>query len=137
MKKVQARQNRRRPIPRKKNRSMSTSVCIGLMILMLCITGLVQLKVQTRLANINSAIDQQVRALEDMDKTYKDMTASLDEIKNSDDIMRKAKFQLGMVYPDNDQVKYIDVAIREKDNDVNENVYLNPVISVLHIFNGK
>ena len=137
MKKVQARQNRRRPIPRKKNRSMSTSACIGLMILMFCITGLVQLKVQTRLANINSAIDRQVRALEDMDKTYKDMTASLDEIKNSDDIMRKAKFQLGMVYPDNDQVKYIDVAIREKDNDVNENVYLNPVISVLHIFNGK
>lgn len=137
MKKVQARQNRRRPIPRKKNRSMSTSACIGLMILMLCITGLVQLKVQTRLANINSAIDRQVKALEDMDKTYKDMTASLDEIKNSDDIMRKAKFQLGMVYPDNDQVKYIDVAIREKDNDVNENVYLNPVISVLHIFNGK
>lgn len=137
MKKVQARQNRRRPIPRKKNRSMSTSACIGLIILMLCITGLVQLKVQTRLANINSAIDRQVRALEDMDKTYKDMTASLDEIKNSDDIMRKAKFQLGMVYPDNDQVKYIDVAIREKDNDVNENVYLNPVISVLHIFNGK
>lgn len=137
MKKVQVRQNRRRPIPRKKNRSMSTSACIGLMILMLCITGFVQLKVQTRLANINSAIDRQVRALEDMDKTYKDMTASLDEIKNSDDIMRKAKFQLGMVYPDNDQVKYIDVAIREKDNDVNENVYLNPVISVLHIFNGK
>lgn len=137
MKKVQTRRNRRRPTLRKKNRSMSTSACIGLMVLLLCITGVIQLKMQTRLASINSAIDRQVKALDEMDKTYKDMTASLDEIKNSDDIMRKAKFQLGMVYPDNDQVKYIDVAIREKDNDVNENVYLNPVISVLHIFNGK
>ena len=137
MKKVQTRRNRRRPTPRKKNRSMSTSACIGLMVLLLCITGVIQLKMQTRLASINSAIDRQVKALDEMDKTYKDMTASLDEIKNSDDIMRKAKFQLGMVYPENDQVKYIDVAIREKDNDVNENVYLNPVISVLHIFNGK
>ena len=137
MKKVQARRNRRRLTPRKKNRSMSTSACIGLIVLFLCITGVIQLKMQTRLASINSAIDRQVKALDEMDKTYKDMTASLDEIKNSDDIMRKAKFQLGMVYPENDQVKYIDVAIREKDNDVNENVYLNPVISVLHIFNGK
>ena len=69
-----------------------------------------------------------------MDKTYRDMNADLDEIKNSDEIMKKAKFQLGMVYPDNDQVKYIDVKVRNEENDVNENVYLNPVISVLHIF---
>ncbi|MDD7363130.1 MAG: hypothetical protein SPI65_02075 [Peptoniphilus sp.] len=116
---------------------MSSGALAFVVVLLIGLTACIQLRTHTHIAVLNTAIERQNKALDEMDKTYKDMSASLDEIKNSDEIMKKAKFQLGMVYPDDGQVKYIDVTVRDEENDVNENVYLNPVISVLHIFNGK
>lgn len=136
MKQVEKKRPRRRPA-RRHRRWVSRSGLLAVILCMLSVTAFLQLRAHTHIALLNAAIKSQDRALEEMDKTYRDMNADLDEIKNSDEIMKKAKFQLGMVYPDNDQVKYIDVRLRNEENDVNENVYLNPVISVLHIFNKK
>lgn len=136
MKQVEKKRPRRRSVRRHK-RWVSRSGLLAVILCMLSVTAFLQLRAHTHIALLNAAIESQNRALEEMDKTYRDMNADLDEIKNSDEIMKKAKFQLGMVYPDNDQVKYIDVRLRNEENDVNENVYLNPVISVLHIFNKK
>ena len=134
MKRVGNKRPRRRPAKGQKRKWVSRSALIGMILCMLGITACLQLKAHTHIALLNAAIETQNKALVDMDKTHRDMIADLDEIKNSDEMMKKAKFQLGMVYPDNDQVKYIDVKVRNEENDVNENVYLNPVISVLHIF---
>lgn len=137
MRQVENKCPRRRPVRRRNRRWVSRSGLLAVILCMLSVTAFLQLRAHTHIALLNAAIESQNRALEEMDKTYRDMNADLDEIKNSDEIMKKAKFQLGMVYPDNDQVKYIDVRLRNEENDVNENVYLNPVISVLHIFNKK
>lgn len=127
-----------RPHPSsRKVKGMSVSTLVAVLVVLISVTAWVQLRVHTQIASLNTAIERQGAALEDMDKTYREMRADLDEIKNSDEMMRKAKFQLGMVYPDDEQIRYIDVRVRDRDNDVNENVYLNPVISVLHIFDGK
>ena len=134
MKQVEKKRPRRRSA-RRRRRWVSRSGLLAVILCMLSVTAFLQLRAHTHIALLNAAIESQNRALEEMDKTYRDMNADLDEIKNSDEIMKKAKFQLGMVYPDNDQVKYIDVRLRNEENDVNENVYLNPVIPVLHIFN--
>ena len=133
MKQVEKKRPRRRSA-RRRRKWVSRSGLLAVILCMLSVTAFLQLRAHTHIALLNAAIESQDRALEEMDKTYRDMNADLDEIKNSDEIMKKAKFQLGMVYPDNDQVKYIDVKVRNEENDVNENVYLNPVISVLHIF---
>ncbi len=135
MRQVENKRPRRRPVRRRNKKWVSRSGLLVVILCMLSITAFLQLRAHTHIALLNAAIESQDRALEEMDKTYRDMNADLDEIKNSDEIMKKAKFQLGMVYPENDQVKYIDVRLRNEENDVNENVYLNPVISVLHIFN--
>ncbi len=134
MKQVEKKRPRRRSA-RRRRKWVSRSGLLAVILCMLSVTAFLQLRAHTHIALLNAAIESQDRALEEMDKTYRDMNADLDEIKNSDEIMKKAKFQLGMVYPENDQVKYIDVRLRNEENDVNENVYLNPVISVLHIFN--
>lgn len=134
MKQVEKKRPRRRSV-RRRRKWVSRSGLLAVILCMLSVTAFLQLRSHTHIALLNAAIESQNRALEEMDKTYRDMNADLDEIKNSDEIMKKAKFQLGMVYPENDQVKYIDVRLRNEENDVNENVYLNPVISVLHIFN--
>ena len=134
MKRVEKKRPTLRPAKGPKRKWMSRSALFGILLCMVGITACLQLRAHTQIALLNAAIEAQNKALVDMDKTYRDMNADLDEIKNSDEIMKKAKFQLGMVYPDNDQVKYIDVKVRNEENDVNENVYLNPVISVLHIF---
>ena len=134
MKRVENKRPRRRPARGPKRTWVSRSILFGIVLCMLGMTACLQLRAHTHIALLNTTIEAQNKALVDMDKTYRDMNADLDEIKNSDEIMKKAKFQLGMVYPDNDQVKYIDVKVRNEENDVNENVYLNPVISVLHIF---
>ena len=134
MKQVEKKRPRRRSV-RRRRKWVSRSGLLAVILCMLSVTAFLQLRAHTHIALLNAAIESQNRALEEMDKTYRDMNADLDEIKNSDEIMKKAKFQLGMVYPENDQVKYIDVRLRNEENDVNENVYLNPVISVLHIFN--
>ena len=136
MKQVEKKRPRRRSA-RRRRKWVSRSGLLAVILCMLSVTAFLQLRAHTHIALLNAAIESQDRALEEMDKTYRDMNADLDEIKNSDEIMKKAKFQLGMVYPENDQVKYIDVRLRNEENDVNENVYLNPVISVLHIFNKK
>ena len=137
MKQIEKKRSRRRPNRRSKRTWVSRSAILSILFCMFAVTALTQLRAHTHIASLNAAIESQNEAMEDMDKTYRDMRADLDAIKNSDEMMRKAKFQLGMVYPDNDQVKYIDVRLRNEENDVNENVYLNPVISVLHIFNRK
>lgn len=134
MKQVEKKRPRRRSA-RRRRKWVSRSGLLAVILCMLSVTAFLQLRAHTHIALLNAAVESQNRALEEMDKTYRDMNADLDEIKNSDEIMKKAKFQLGMVYPENDQVKYIDVRLRNEENDVNENVYLNPVISVLHIFN--
>ena len=43
-------------------------------------------------------------------------------------------YKLGMVYPSEDQIVYIDSGEEEKVGDINYNVFLSPIVSVLRSF---
>ncbi|MDO5301609.1 MAG: septum formation initiator family protein [Tissierellia bacterium] len=81
-------------------------------------------------ASYDRAIGVQERALEEMEKTRSSLYAQVEDIRTSDEILKTARFQLGMVYPGEDQIEYIEVAPTEEEV-ARDNVFANPVISVL------
>lgn len=90
---------------------------------------------RSNIGNIDRKIMAQEAQIDELIKTKKTLIAKIDGIKNSDYVIEDAKFKLGMVYPEEEQLVYIEVKDRTEENDVNQNVYLSPVLSVLKFFN--
>ena len=90
---------------------------------------------RSNIGNIDRKIMAQEAQIDELTKTKKTLIAKIDGIKNSDYVIEDAKFKLGMVYPEEEQLVYIEVKDRTEENDVNQNVYLSPVLSVLKFFN--
>ncbi|MCD1147192.1 cell division protein FtsL [Peptoniphilus sp. KCTC 25270] len=103
---------------------------------LLCIGGATY-SLRSDIGHLDNALAQQEKSMKEMDKTKRALLSEMDTIKNSEDLMDKAKFQLGMVYPDESQLVYIEVNEKTEKNDINQNVYLSPVISVLRFFTGE
>lgn len=95
----------------------------------------ITLALKTKIINVDRDLLAQEEKIEDLDKTKRSLLAKVEGIKQSDEIVEEAKFKLGMVYPEEDQLVYIEIPDRTEENDVNQNVYLNPVLSVLKFFN--
>lgn len=87
-----------------------------------------------QISNLNKEIAAQETELEELKKTKLTLSGTVDGIKSSSEIASEARYKLGMVYPQDDQIVYIDVNDEEEDTRVNDNVFLSPVISVLKLF---
>ncbi|MDO5713734.1 MAG: septum formation initiator family protein [Tissierellia bacterium] len=90
-----------------------------------------------QISNLNKEIAYQEQKIEDLKKTKLTFSGTIDGIKGSSTIKSEAKYKLGMVYPQDDQIVYIEVDDEEEDKRVNDNVFLSPVISVLKLFHGE
>lgn len=89
------------------------------------------------LEKLKNNIERQNVEISELKKTKDSISGQLDGIKSSDDVASIARYKLGMVYPDDDQVIYIQVDKKVAETDVKENVFLSPVISILKIFGAN
>ncbi|MBL7575294.1 Septum formation initiator [Peptoniphilus asaccharolyticus DSM 20463] len=85
-----------------------------------------------------SSIDKEIMAKEkeisDLKKTKLALEAEVKGIKSSAEIQDEAMYKLGMVYPSQEQIVYVDISENKKQLDVNNNVFLSPILSVLKSF---
>lgn len=109
------------------------NVCCGVMIFVLL--GVLTFH-YIGISEMNRKIAQQELELENLKKDRLSLSGTVAGIKSSSEIAEEAKFRLGMVYPEDDQIVYIDVDHEQEDSRVNDNVFLSPVISVLKLFRG-
>lgn len=89
------------------------------------------------LENLKNSIERQKIEISELKKTKDSISGQLAGIKSSDEVANIARYKLGMVYPDDDQVVYIQVDEKVAETDVKENVFLSPVISILKIFGAN
>lgn len=87
-----------------------------------------------QLEKLKNQLERQNIKISELKKTRDSMSGKLDGIKNSDEIASLARYKLGMVYPEDKQVVFINVEPQEAETDVKDNVFLSPVISILKIF---
>ncbi|WP_138159322.1 FtsB family cell division protein [Peptoniphilus catoniae] len=88
-----------------------------------------------------SALDKKISSLDteiaELEKTDMSLRAEVRGIKSSSEIEKEAMYKLGMVYPKEDQIVYIDIKKNKEEKDVNRNVFLSPIYSVLKSFTKK
>lgn len=106
----------------------------AIMVLLICF-GSLTIFMRSSIGNLDQQISSQEEQISELSKTKRTLAAKMDSIINSDYIVEDAKFKLGMIYPEEEQLVYIEVIDKTEENDVNQNVYLNPILSVLKFFN--
>lgn len=121
----------KRLFKRRKYQTIFYSIVICILIIGL---GFYIYQAQCDINSLDHAISIQEESIESLDKTYKSLASKVDTIRSSETLFNNARFKLGMVYPEDEQVVYIEVENQTEENDINQNVYLNPVISVLKFF---
>lgn len=89
------------------------------------------------LEKLKNSIERQNVEISELKKTKDSISGQLAGIKSSDEVANIARYKLGMVYPDDEQVVYIQVDKKVAETDVKENVFLSPVISILKIFGAN
>lgn len=117
-----------------KNRFTCMALILGISMI-ICGTFAWTFYLRTTMSKMDREIQSQEEDLMDLEKTKKDLASKVDGIRSSESIINDARFRLGMNYPEDEQVVYIDVDEKTEENDVNQNVFLNPIISVLSFFN--
>lgn len=120
--------------PAKKNLfSLSLYIIWGLCALMLLLLMVNYLELE----KLKNNIERQNVEISELKKTKDSISGQLAGIKSSDEVANVARYKLGMVYPDDEQVVYIQVDEKVAETDVKENVFLSPVISILKIFGAN
>ncbi|CDZ74736.1 Hypothetical protein ING2D1G_0574 [Peptoniphilus sp. ING2-D1G] len=103
----------------------------------LVIVMIISLGVTISLAGLSS-LDKQINNLNfeisELEKTKMSLLGEMQGIKSSSEIEKEAMYKLGMVYPKEEQIVYIDIGDKEEEKDVNDNVFLSPIYSVLKSF---
>lgn len=87
-----------------------------------------------QLSNLDKTIIAQQSEINELKKTKQSLEGEIKGIKSSKEIQEEAMYKLGMVYPQESQVVYVDVSKNKINKDVNNNVFLSPIISVLKSF---
>ena len=113
--------------------SLSLYIIWGLCALMLLLLMVNYLELE----KLKNNIERQNVEISELKKTKDSISGQLAGIKSSDEVANVARYKLGMVYPDDEQVVYIQVDERVAETDVKENVFLSPVISILKIFGAN
>lgn len=103
----------------------------------LVIVMIISIGVTISLAGL-SGLDKDINNLDgqiaELEKTKQALIGEVSEIKSSSDIEKEAIYKLGMVYPREEQIVYIDLSKNKEEKDVNNNVFLSPIYSVLKSF---
>lgn len=137
MKKSKEKKIKNTGLPRKKRarRRGQNRLLLGLVLALVLATAYMNFSLKSSLASLDRVIISQEEEIQDLEKTSKSLASDVDAKRNSEDLLKLAKYQLGMVYPEDDQVVYIDVQAPEaQDQEEAEGDFLNPVISVLKFF---
>ena len=88
----------------------------------------------SQIAGLDREILRQKAEIEELNKTKPTLVGDIKAVKSSAQIAEEAMYKLGMVYPSEDQIVYIDSGEEEKVGDINYNVFLSPIVSVLRSF---
>ncbi|MDO5715145.1 MAG: septum formation initiator family protein [Tissierellia bacterium] len=90
--------------------------------------------IYSQLAGMDREILAQKETIEELEKTKMALAGDIKGIKSSAQIQDEAMYKLGMIYPNDSQIVYIDTNTEQTEKDVNYNVFLSPIVSVLRSF---
>ncbi|MBP2025826.1 septum formation initiator family protein [Peptoniphilus stercorisuis] len=122
----------KKKIKKRLNLNKKAPLYISLVIVIIISLGSTLLYAQ--LSSLDKQIIAQQKELKELKKTKESLEGDIKGIKSSSEIQDEAMYKLGMVYPKEDQIVYVDVSKNELKKDVNNNVFLSPIISVLKSF---
>ncbi|WP_071027224.1 cell division protein FtsL [Peptoniphilus raoultii] len=110
--------------------------------LILCLTiFVIAISAVTFMYSQNAALDRQILStkskIDELTKTKMTLIGDLKGIKSQIEVADIASYKLGMIYPDGSQIVYIDTEDKDIKQDVNYNVFLSPIVSVLRSFNNN
>ncbi|MBU5669092.1 septum formation initiator family protein [Peptoniphilus sp. MSJ-1] len=88
----------------------------------------------TQIAGLDREILKQKNEIDELNKTMSTLTGEIKKVKSSSQIAEEAMYKLGMIYPSEDQIVYIDSKEEKTTGDINYNVFLSPIVSVLRSF---
>ena len=88
----------------------------------------------SQIAGHDREILKQKAEIDELNKTKITLVGEIKAVKSSAQIAEEAMYKLGMVYPSEDQIVYIDSGEEKKLGDINYNVFLSPIVSVLRSF---
>lgn len=90
--------------------------------------------IYSQLAGMDREILVQKQKIEELEKTKMSLAGEIQGIKSSSQVQDEAMYKLGMIYPSESQIVYIDTKTQKETKDVNYNVFLSPIVSVLRSF---
>lgn len=88
----------------------------------------------SQIAGLDREILKQKAEIDELNKTKITLVGEIKTVKSSEQIAEEAMYKLGMVYPSEDQIVYIDSGEEKNLADINYNVFLSPIVSVLRSF---
>lgn len=88
----------------------------------------------SQIAGLDREILKQKAEIDELNKTKITLVGEIKAVKSSEQIAEEAMYKLGMVYPSEDQIVYIDSGEEKSLADINYNVFLSPIVSVLRSF---
>lgn len=88
----------------------------------------------SQIAGLDREILKQKSEIDELNKTKITLVGEIKAVKSSEQIAEEAMYKLGMVYPSEDQIVYIDSGEEKNLADINYNVFLSPIVSVLRSF---
>ena len=90
---------------------------------------------RSQITKLDNEIIAQSSEIKDLEETKMSLEGELQGIVSSNNLKEVAQYRLGMVYPEDNQIVYIDVKDDKQKSDVKNNVFLSPIVSVLKSFN--
>ncbi len=88
----------------------------------------------SQIASLDRQILAQQAKIEELTKVKNTLAGEVKGIRSSAEVADEAMYRLGMVYPKENQIVYVDSSEEEKIGDINYNVFLSPIVSVLRSF---
>lgn len=119
---------RRKTIRRKINIPLVLTVSIVIILI-----GTVSI-LRSQITKLDNEIIAQHSQIKDLEETKMSLEGELQGIISSNNLKEVAQYRLGMVYPEDNQIVYIDVKDDKQKSDVKNNVFLSPIVSVFKSF---
>ena len=111
--------NRQLKVKKRKNLAKPLYMTIAIVIIMFLGVSIAY----SHLSSIDKDIIAKEKEISDLKKTKLALEAEVKGIKSSTEIQDEAMYKLGMVYPSQDQIVYVDISENKRQLDVNHNVF--------------
>lgn len=105
---------------------------LTMLIVVIVVTAMIVM--YSQIASLDRQILSQQAKIDELNKTKITLSGEIKGIRSSADVADEAMYRLGMVYPDENQIVYVDSSAEKKTGDINYNVFLSPIVSVLRSF---